>query len=267
MTSPRNYTTVLLLTIFLGPLGIHRFWVGKVGTGIVYLFSYGLFLIGWIADIVTVASGRFTDSQGRAVKRATGPGGSRAGLPEGMVDHGLEFVVDGKEPERDDEGRVVVRLGNGSQFQIPVHWVDGVNIDPVTDYLAGSKELSEGDEGTVTKRFRLDPVISEYWGGKCFRLATPDGVVAFEIRDHFEDRFGLTSQILRDTRNTLVTLHPSLATEAFVFDVSVRAHYTVEDGWGDGGDGDGGDAPEVIFEDVSVRLRNPLKIQVRSATG
>jgi len=262
MPSPRNYTTVLVLTIFLGPLGIHRFAVGKVGTGIVYLFTYGLFLIGWIVDIVTVASGRSTDSQGRVVTRAAGPGGSRAGLPEGMVDHGLEFVVDGKEPERDGQGRVVVRLGNGSQFQIPVHWVDGVDIDPVTAYLGGPKTLVEGNEGTVTKRFRLAPVITEYWGGRCFRLATPDGAVAFEIRDHFEDRFGLTRQIIRDTRNTLVTLHPFLATEELVFDVSVRAHYAVEDGWGDG---DEGEAPEVIFDDVSVRLRNPLKIQVRSA--
>jgi len=44
--------------------------------------------------------------------------------------------------------------------------------------------------------------------------------------------------------------------------VSVRAHYTVEDGWGDQDDGD--DAPEVVFDDVTMRLRNPLKIQVRS---
>jgi len=262
MPSPRNYTTVLVLTIFLGSLGIHRFAWGKVGTGIVYLFTYGLFLIGWIVDIVTVASGRFTDSQGRVVTRATGPGGSPTGLPEGMVDDGLEFVVDGKEPERDSEGRVVVRLGNGSQFQIPLHWVDGVDIDPVARHLGGPQTLVSGDEGTVTKRFRLSPAITEYWGGKCFRLATPDGAVAFEIRDYFEDRFGLTSQILTDTRNTLVTLHPFLATEEFVFDVSVRAHYTVEDGWGDEDDGD--DAPEVVFDDVAMRLRNPLKIQVRS---
>ena len=44
--------TNLLITIFLGPLGIHKFMQKKYGLGILYLFTFGLFGIGWIVDII-----------------------------------------------------------------------------------------------------------------------------------------------------------------------------------------------------------------------
>lgn len=47
-----NKTTDLLLCIFLGPLGAHKFYEGKIGTGILYLFTVGLFCVGWISDII-----------------------------------------------------------------------------------------------------------------------------------------------------------------------------------------------------------------------
>jgi len=39
-----------------GPLGIHRFYLGKIGTGILWLFTGGLFGIGWIYDFCTLNS-------------------------------------------------------------------------------------------------------------------------------------------------------------------------------------------------------------------
>ena len=41
-----------LITLFLGYLGIHKFKQGKVGIGFLYLFTFGLFGIGWIVDVV-----------------------------------------------------------------------------------------------------------------------------------------------------------------------------------------------------------------------
>ncbi len=60
--SRKNKTTALLLCIFLGILGIHRFYVGKIGTGLLYMFTGGLFGIGWIIDIVLIVTGNFKDS-------------------------------------------------------------------------------------------------------------------------------------------------------------------------------------------------------------
>ena len=61
----KSRVAVLLLCVFLGPLGVHRFYAGKVGTGILYLLTMGLFLVGWIFDLVRIASGEFLDANGR----------------------------------------------------------------------------------------------------------------------------------------------------------------------------------------------------------
>ena len=47
----KNKWVALLLCIFFGALGAHKFYEGKIGMGILYLFTGGLFFVGWIIDI------------------------------------------------------------------------------------------------------------------------------------------------------------------------------------------------------------------------
>ena len=49
-----NYTVAWVLLTFLGFFGIHRFYMGKWGTGILYLLTCGFFLIGVIYDYWTL---------------------------------------------------------------------------------------------------------------------------------------------------------------------------------------------------------------------
>jgi len=58
----RKKIVALLLCIFLGVFGAHRFYVGKTGTGLIWLFTVGFFYIGWIIDIISIATGSFRDS-------------------------------------------------------------------------------------------------------------------------------------------------------------------------------------------------------------
>ncbi len=51
----KSTLTAYLLWFFLGFLGIHKFYVGKTGMGILYLFTGGLFGIGWFIDLFTLA--------------------------------------------------------------------------------------------------------------------------------------------------------------------------------------------------------------------
>jgi hypothetical protein len=72
-TSVKNYPTTLLLAIFLGFLGAHRLYTGKVFTGVLFFVSFGLLGIGWLIDIITVAVGNFTDKTGRFIRPRPSP--------------------------------------------------------------------------------------------------------------------------------------------------------------------------------------------------
>lgn len=57
--------TAFWLCFFLGYLGVHRFYVGKTGTGILWLFTCGLFGIGWLVDLIVILCGGFKDKAGQ----------------------------------------------------------------------------------------------------------------------------------------------------------------------------------------------------------
>ncbi|SNY34390.1 TM2 domain-containing protein [Paractinoplanes atraurantiacus] len=68
-TGSKSWIATLLLCFFLGTLGIHRFYVGKVGTGILMLITLGGFGIWTLIDFIMIAVGKFSDKQGLALAR------------------------------------------------------------------------------------------------------------------------------------------------------------------------------------------------------
>ena len=63
--SEKKKIVALLLCLFLGVLGIHRFYVGKTGTGILYLLTGGLAGLGAIVDFFLIIFGSFKDKEGK----------------------------------------------------------------------------------------------------------------------------------------------------------------------------------------------------------
>jgi TM2 domain-containing membrane protein YozV len=66
--SIKNYAVTVILVLLTGFLGGHRFYAGKVGTGLLFLLTGGFLFIGWIIDIFTVLFGNFTDKTGSFIR-------------------------------------------------------------------------------------------------------------------------------------------------------------------------------------------------------
>ncbi len=67
MYSNKSRLITFLLCLFLGEFGIHRFYVGKIGTGMLWLISNGFLGIGWIIDLVMIIGGSFEDKNGNKI--------------------------------------------------------------------------------------------------------------------------------------------------------------------------------------------------------
>lgn len=68
MTSDKNKDTALLMCIFGGWFGLHQYYVGNIGKGILYTFTFGLCMIGWFIDIIKILFGSFRDNVGEPLR-------------------------------------------------------------------------------------------------------------------------------------------------------------------------------------------------------
>jgi len=67
--SEKGFVPAILLCFFLGPLGAHRFYVGKIWTGILQLITFGGLGIWSLIDFILIVVGSFKDKQGLPLKR------------------------------------------------------------------------------------------------------------------------------------------------------------------------------------------------------
>ena len=67
--SKKAFIPTILLCFFLGALGIHRFYVGKIGTGILQLITLGGLGIWTVIDFIMIVVGKFKDGNGLLITR------------------------------------------------------------------------------------------------------------------------------------------------------------------------------------------------------
>lgn len=66
--SERSRLAAALMAFFLGWLGVHRFYVGKIGTAFLMLLTFGGFGIWATIDLIMILAGAFTDDTGRPLR-------------------------------------------------------------------------------------------------------------------------------------------------------------------------------------------------------
>jgi TM2 domain-containing membrane protein YozV len=65
----KSWVVTLLLCLFFGGLGVHRFYVGKIGTGILQLLTLGGLGLWTLIDFIVILVGKFGDKRGQALAR------------------------------------------------------------------------------------------------------------------------------------------------------------------------------------------------------
>ena len=61
----RSWVVTLLLALFVGPIGVHRFYTGHIVSGVFQLFTFGGLGIWWLIDVIRILLGSFKDAEGR----------------------------------------------------------------------------------------------------------------------------------------------------------------------------------------------------------
>lgn len=66
--SEKSFVTTILICLFLGGIGGHRFYVGKIGTGIIQLLTLGGLGIWSLIDLIRIVTGTFKDADGLPIQ-------------------------------------------------------------------------------------------------------------------------------------------------------------------------------------------------------
>jgi hypothetical protein len=86
VSSDKSRGVAFTLAILLGVFGAHRFYAGKIGTGLLQLGTLGGLGVWYLYDVILVASGGFKDSEGRRISRWDPESQEQGEIPEQILD-------------------------------------------------------------------------------------------------------------------------------------------------------------------------------------
>lgn len=69
ITSDKSKKKALIICAIGGIVGAHDFYLGKIGKGLVKLFTVNFFCIGWFIDLISIATGGYKDNAGAPLRR------------------------------------------------------------------------------------------------------------------------------------------------------------------------------------------------------
>lgn len=115
--SKKDKTLTLLLCILGGGLGLHAFYVGKAGKGVLYLLTCGLFGIGWLIDIILIATNSYKDNTGAIITSNNTTMAQQPNRPSATTENKVsDFIppVEKEEPVTIDDSSVPITDASGN---------------------------------------------------------------------------------------------------------------------------------------------------------
>jgi len=117
--SDKSRGVAVALAAILGPFGAHRFYAGKIGTGVLMACTLGGMGLWYLYDLIVVASGGFRDAEGRLIVRwdpDTANYAATGELPQEILDEldALRREVDELHERVDFTERLLARPREGS---------------------------------------------------------------------------------------------------------------------------------------------------------
>ncbi len=179
----------------------------------------------------------------RQAKKSSNAVGSRPAKNSGSEELELAFIKNSKEPNRDQSGRVIVKLSPGKEIELGVHVHQE---DSSERWLVGKPDF---DKFEVTRNVKVHLLSNS----SRHVLLSPAGEEFAEVtRGESAD---LAQEVFDGITSSLRGMYPILANEVFVFEVTLR----LEGEWQEE------DTPEDSWLDVSesfVRIKNPVELEI-----
>lgn len=69
ITSDKNKKTTLILCACGGIIGLHDYYLGKIGSGLIKTITVNFFCLGWIIDLIKIATGAYRDNSGAPIRQ------------------------------------------------------------------------------------------------------------------------------------------------------------------------------------------------------
>ena len=66
-SSEKEWFILFICWFLFGFFGVHRFYAGRIGTGIIWALTFGCFMIGYLVDFILIVMGNFRDSDHRKI--------------------------------------------------------------------------------------------------------------------------------------------------------------------------------------------------------